>query len=137
MTILLSHIAALSGILGYLFSDKSKIHHESGFTIIFAGCIALLSVYAFSLLIRLIYPKVLFYKGSPPKEIFSKVAFDGLSELEGLKSVLFDEVDRMQDKIERMEEANNKRIALYSTALRISLLFIAVAIFMIVKTIYI
>jgi hypothetical protein len=137
MTILLSHIAALSGILGYLFSDKSKIHHENVFTIIFACCIALLSIYAFSLLFRLIYPKDIFYKGSPPKEIFSKEAFDGLSEMEGLKSVLFDEVVRMQDKIERMEKSNTQRIALYSTALRISLLFIAVAIFMIVKTIYI
>jgi len=136
MSILLSHIGALSGILGYLFSDKSKIRHENGLIVLLTCGIALLSIYAFSLLLRLIHPKDLFYKGSPPKEIFFKEVFEGLSEQEGLKSVLLNEVVRTQDKIERMEEANNKRIKLYSTTLRISLLFIAIAIFMIVKAIY-
>jgi hypothetical protein len=136
MTILLSHIAALSGILGYLFSDKSRIGHERGWAIVIICVIASLSIYTFYLLLQLIYPKVFFNRGSPPKEIFFKDVFDGLTEEEGLKSVLFDEVIRIQDRIERMEKENSKRIAPYKTALRISLLFIAIALFAIVKTIY-
>ncbi len=108
MTILLSHLTALSGILGYLFSDKSRINHERGLTIIFVCIMASLSIYAFDLLFRLIYPRILFYKGSPPKEIFFKEVFDGLSEEEGLRSILFDEVVRIQDRIERIEKENNK-----------------------------
>jgi hypothetical protein len=42
--------------------------------------------------VKLIYPKVFFNRGSPPKEIFFKDVFDGLIEEEGLKSILFDEV---------------------------------------------
>jgi hypothetical protein len=135
MAILLSHIAALSGFIGYLFSDKSKIIHENAPIIILAAGLALLSLYAFSLLVKLIYPKEVFYKGSPPKEIFFKDVFHDLSEEEGLKSVLFDEIIRMQDKIERMEEANNTRIVPYKKALKISLFFIAVVIILAVKTI--
>lgn len=134
--ILLSHITALSGILGYLFSDKSRVSHERGWIIIFICVMALLSIYTFDLLFKLLYPRILFYKGSPPKEIFFKQAFDGLSEEEGLKSILFDEVIRMQNKIERMQEENNRRIVRYKRALNISLLFISIAIITIVKTIY-
>ncbi len=98
---------------------------------------SLLSIWAFSLLRSgWIYPKVSFNRGSPPKEIFFKYVFDGLTEEEGLRSIMFDEVVRMQIKIERMEKENNKRIRPYKMALNISLIFIAFAIFMIVKTIY-
>jgi hypothetical protein len=77
--------------------------------------------------VKLIYPKVFFNRGSPPKEIFFKDVFDGLIEEEGLKSILFDEVIRIQDRIERMEWDNNIRITPYKRALQISLLFIAIA----------
>ena len=136
MAILLAHVSALSGLLGYLFSDKSKLRHEDSFTIIFACCIAVLSIYTFSLLLRLIYPKDVFFKGSPPKKIFYKEVFVGLSEEEGLKNVLFSEIERIQDKIERMRKSNIKRFFQYRTTLKISLFFIAVAIFIIVKAIY-
>jgi hypothetical protein len=136
MAILLSHISALSGLLGYLFSDKSKLRHEDGLTIAFACCIGLLSIYTFSLLFRLIYPKDVFFKGSPPKEIFFKEVFEGLSEQEGLKNILYSEIERIQDKIERMGRSNAERFVQYRTTLKISLFFIAVAIFVIVKAIY-
>lgn len=61
MAIMLAHVSALSGLLGYLFSDKSKIHHESAFSIIFACVVASLSIYTFSLLFRMIYPKDVFF----------------------------------------------------------------------------
>ena len=136
MSILLSHIAALSGLLGYAFSEKSKITHENGWTICFAILIGVLSIYAFSLLFQLIYPKDVFFKGSPPREIFFKETFEGLSEIEGLKSLLYNEMERIQDKIARLATSNKKRFYQYRTTLKISLFFIAVAIFIIVKTMF-
>jgi hypothetical protein len=136
MSILLSYIAALSGLLGYVFSDRSKIAHSSNWIIFFSFLIAILSIFSFTLLFQLIYPKDVFYKGSPPKEIFYKEVFDGLSEAEGLKNVLFSEIERIQDKIDRMIKSNKTRFAQYRTTLKISLLFVAIAIFIIVKAIY-
>lgn len=136
MSILLSYIAALSGLLGYAFSEKSKITHGSGWIICFSILIAILSIYAFTLLFQLIYPKDVFYKGSPPKEIFFKEVFTGLSEEEGLKNVLYSEIERIQDKIERMGKSNRKRFSQYRRTLKISLLLVAIAIFIIVRAIY-
>ncbi|HMH20409.1 MAG TPA: hypothetical protein VK563_01475 [Puia sp.] len=136
MTVLLCHIAALSGILGYVFSEKSRITHERGLTIVLAILIASLSIYVFSLLLKLIYPKNVFFKGSPPKEIFFKEVFEGWTEQEGLKNILLNEVERIQDKIERLEESNKKRFSRYRRTLKISLFFIIIAILIIVKTIY-
>ena len=62
--------------------------------------------------------------------------FEGLSEEEGLKSILFDEVIRMQKKIETMEAENIKRIFPYRRSLKVSLFFIVVIIVLIVKIIY-
>jgi len=136
MTILLSHVTALSGVLGYVFSERSRINHERGWAIVSICIMALLSIYTFNLLFRLIYLKILFFKGSPPKDIFFKEVFEGLSEEEGLKSILFDEVIRMQKKIETMEVENIKRIVPYRRALKVSLFFIVVIIVLIVKIIY-
>jgi hypothetical protein len=136
MSILLSYIAALSGLLGYAFSEKSKITHGNGWIICFSIGIAMLSTYSFTLLFQLIYPKDVFYKGSPPEEIFYQEIFNGRSAEEGHKNVLFNEVERIQDKIGRMITSNDKRSAQYRRTLKISLLLVAIAIFMIVRTIY-
>ncbi|MBN9381568.1 MAG: hypothetical protein J0H74_12425 [Chitinophagaceae bacterium] len=136
MSILLSYIAALSGLLGYAFSEKSKITHGSGWIICFSICIAILSIYSFTLLFQLIYPKGVFYKGSPPKQIFYNEVFTDLSAEEGHKNVLYNEIERMQDRIERMVISNAKRSAQYRRTLKISLLLIAIAIFIIVRAIY-
>lgn len=136
MSILLSYIAALSGLLGYAFSEKSKITHGSGWIICFSICIAILSIYSFTLLFQLIYPKGIFYKGSPPKQIFYNEVFTELSPEEGHKNILYNEIERMQDRIERMVISNAKRSAQYRRMLKISLLLIAIAIFTIVRAIY-
>jgi hypothetical protein len=62
----------------------------------FAVCIALLSIYSFTLLFQLIYPKELFYKGSPPEEIFYQEIFKDRAAEEGYKNVLYNEIERMQ-----------------------------------------
>jgi hypothetical protein len=136
MSILLSYIAALSGLLGYAFSEKSKITHGHGWIICFSICIALLSIYSFTLLFQLIYPKEVFYKGSPPEEIFYQEIFKDRAAEEGYKNVLYNEIERIQDKIERMLKSNDKRSAQYRRTLKISLLLIAIAIFIIVRAIY-
>jgi len=136
MSILLSYIAALSGLLGYAFSEKSKITHGSGWIICFSICIAILSVYSFMLLFQLIYPKEVFYKGSPPKDIFYQDVFEDLSAEEGHKNVLYSEIERVQDKILRMVKSNSRRSVQYRRTLKISLLLIAIAIFIIVRAIY-
>jgi hypothetical protein len=136
MSILLSHVAALSGLLGYAFSEKSKITHGNGWAICFAVVVGILSIYSFTLLFQLIYPKDVFFQGSPPKEIFYKDVFQGLSEEEGLKNLLYNEIERIQDKIEGMDLSNKKRFTQYRRMLKISLVFIAIAIFTIVRAIY-
>jgi hypothetical protein len=136
MSILLSYVVALSGLLGYAFSEKSKIAHGNGWLICFSVCVAILSIYSFTLLFQLIYPKDVFLKGSPPREIFYKEVFTGLIAEESYKNLLFSEVERIQDKIERMETSNQKRSTQYRRALKISLLLIAIAIFIIVRAIY-
>ena len=59
-----------------------------------------------------------------------------MSEQEGLKNVLFSEIERIQDKVERMIQSNRKRFAQYRTTLKISLLLVATAVFIIVRAIY-
>lgn len=134
MTILLSYIALLSAILGYIFSTKLSGKNDA-FTILVVIMIAALSAYVFSLLFKLILPKDVFYKGSPPKETFFKEVFEGLTPEEGYKSLLYNELERIQDKIERMEDSNKRRCDNYKKMLKISLLFIAITIFIIVKNI--
>jgi hypothetical protein len=136
MSILLSYIAALSGLLGYAFSEKSKITHGNGWIICFSVCIAVLSTYAFTLLFRLIYPKEVFYKGSHPKDIFYQDVFENLSSEEGYKNVLYSEIERIQDKILKMVKSNVERSIQYRRTLKISLMLVAVAIFIIVRAIY-
>jgi len=136
MSILLSYVVALSGLLGYAFSEKSKITHGNGWLICFSICIALLSIYSFMLLFQLIYPKNAFFKGSPPEEIFYQEIFKDRAEEEGYKNVLYNEIERIQDKIERIGNSNGKRFAQYRRTLKISLMLIAIAIFIIVRAIY-
>lgn len=136
MTILLSYIAALSGLLGYAFSEQSKIAHGNAWIICFSICIAVLSIYSFTLLFKLIYPKEVFYKGSHPKDIFYKDVFENLSTEEGYKNVLYSEIERIQDKILKMVNSNAVRSVRYRRTLKISLVLIAVAIFIIVRAIY-
>jgi len=136
MTILLCYIATLSGLSGYVFSEKFSITHETDLTIILAILIAPLSIYAFSLLFKLIYPRDVFFKGSPPKEILFKEIFEGMTEQEGLKNILLNEIERIQDKIEKLGKSNKKRFSQYRRTLKISLFFIAIVIFIIVQTVY-
>ena len=135
MTILLSYIVALSGLMGYINSDKFRIHSDL-LTIIIITILAILSIYVFGLLFRLISSKGVFYKGSPPIEIFYREVFEGLSDESGFKSILYNEVERIQNKIDWMKKLNDERLVLYGTTLKFSLFFVAVAIFTMAKTIY-
>lgn len=54
---------------------------------------SILSIYSFTLLFQLIYPKDVFYKGSPPKEIFYNDVFNGQMPDEGLKNIMYGEIE--------------------------------------------
>jgi hypothetical protein len=60
-----------------------------------------------------------------------------LDDWAGFKNLLYNEVERIQDKINLVKKLNDARIKQYINTLKISLFFIAAAIFTIVKTIYI
>jgi len=96
----------------------------------------MLSAYSFTLLFQLIYPKTIFFKGSPSKEIFYQEVFNGLTSEESYKNVMYNEIERIQDKIDKMEASNKKRSAQYRRTLKISLLLVAISIFVIVRAIY-
>jgi hypothetical protein len=136
MSILLSYIVALSGLLGYAFSEKSKMAHGSGWIIFFSICMAILSIYSFTLLFQLIYPTTVFFRGSPSKEIFYQEVFNDLSAEDSYKNVLYNEIERIQDKIDKMEASNKKRAGQYRRTLRISLFLVAISLFVIVRAIY-
>lgn len=132
MTILLTYLTVLSGLFGYVFSEKFVLNH-SFLTALLVCIIALVSIYAFTLLFNLILPKKIYARGSPPKETFVKYILDGRSPEEGLKSVMFNEVERLQDKIERIHVINKKRRIQYRSVLKVSLIYIALTIFTMVK----
>jgi len=77
-----------------------------------------------------------FLRAAPPKEILFKEIFEGMTEQEGLKNILLNEIERIQDKIEKLGESNKKRFSQYRRTLKISLFFIAIVIFIIVQTVY-
>jgi|RhiMetdeSRZDD1v2_1073273.scaffolds.fasta_scaffold13958_5 hypothetical protein len=134
MTLLLTYLTVLSSLFGYIFSEKFKIPY-SIITVLIALILAVFALYVFTLLLALIIPKNLYYKGSPPREIFFKEVFEDLTSDQGLKNLLCNEAERIQDKIERISLLNKKRGGQYKSTLQLSLIFIAIAIFTIVKTI--
>jgi hypothetical protein len=132
MTILLTYLTVLSGLFGFVFSEKFVLNHSLLSTFLICT-IALVSIYAFTLLLNLILPRKIYLMGSPPKETFAKYLFDGLSPEYGLKSVMFNEVERIQDKIERIYSINLRRSSQYRSVLKVSLIYIALTIFTMVK----
>jgi hypothetical protein len=135
MKILLVYVTTLPGLAGYIFSG-----HKSfilGFTTIIAVSVAaLFAIYIFTLLISLIAPGSIFYKGSQPKDIFKEEIFINHDSQMALKILLFVEINRIQDKIERIQTNNKKRINQYRSVLRVSLILVAVLVFALVKRIF-
>jgi hypothetical protein len=135
MATLLSYLTALSGLIGYIFSGHFKLNNTI-LTYTVVCLLAIYSIYVFTLLFALVLPKNQQFKGSPPKEILYKGVFEGLTTEEGVKILMCNEVERIQDKIERVHVLNKKRSGQYRSALKISLIYIAITIFTLVKMLF-
>lgn len=135
MKILLVYITALPGLAGYIFSDQ-RIFNLDFISIIVVSVITLFAIYIFTLLISLIAPGSIFYKGSQPKDIFKEEIFINHDSQMALKILLFVEINRIQDKIERIQTNNKKRINQYRSVLRVSLILVAVLVFALAKRIF-
>lgn len=135
MKVLMVYVTALPGLAGYIFSDHKNFSRDF-ITIVVVGIIAFFAIYIFTLLISLIAPGRLFLKGSEPKDIFKAEIFIKPDPQTGFKKLLFIEIHRIQDKIERIQTNNKKRINQYKSVLRVSLILVAVLVFALVKLIF-
>lgn len=128
MTLLLSYFAIFSGILGFIFSASNK--SEIDFLTILESCVlAIFPFYIFTLLFALIASRYNAYKGSPPKEIFRQQYLQSHDSEDWLKILHYYEMERIQDKIERIQAINIKRVGQFRAVLRVSLLFVALFVF--------
>lgn len=132
MKVLLVYITVLPGLSGYIYSEHKNFNRDF-ITMVAVGLIAIFAIYIFTLLISLIAPGRLFFKGSEPRDIFIEDIFIKLDAQSGFKHLLLFEIERIQDKIERIQTNNKKRINQYKSVLRVSLVLVAVLVFALVK----
>jgi hypothetical protein len=135
MKILLIYVTVLPGLAGYIFSDQRRFNLDF-ITIIVVSVIAIFATYIFTLLISLIAPGRLFSKGSQPKDIFKEEIFIDHDSQTAFKNLLFNEIERIQLKIERIQTNNKKRINQYKSVLQASLILVALLVFALVKRIF-
>lgn len=135
ISLLLAYIPIFSAILGYIFSERNK--SNSDFVTIMGLCLlSVFSVYIFTLLFALIASRRVWYKGSPPREIFRQHLFEGIPAEHWLKIIMLNEVRRIQNKIERIQSANVKSTGQFRAVLRVSLLFVFVFVFALFRRIF-
>jgi hypothetical protein len=135
MKVLLVYVTGVPGISGYIFSGTKNFQLDliSAFGV---GIFALFAIYIFTLLISLIAPERILQKGSEPKVTFQREIFLANDSQIAFKNLLFNEIDRIQDKIERIQTNNKKRVSRYKSVLRASLILVAVLVFALVKKLF-
>lgn len=132
MKVLLVYITVLPGLAGYIYAEHKSFNRDF-ITIIVVGLISVFAIYIFTLLISLIAPGRLFFKGSRPKDIFKEEIFIKHDAQTAFKNLILLEIENIQEKIERIQTNNNKRINQYKSVLRVSLILVAVLVFALVK----
>lgn len=135
MKVLLVYITALPGLAGYIYSEHKNFDRDF-ITIFVVGLIAIFAIYIFTILISLIAPARIFFKGSKPQDIFKEETFIKYDPQTGFKNLLLTEIVRIQNKIERIQTNNKKRINQYKSVLRVLLILVAVLVFALVKKIF-
>jgi hypothetical protein len=134
MALLLSYFAIFSGIIGFMFSESNRSGSDI-LTIVSIGILAIFSFFIFTLLFALIASRHIAYKGSPPKEIFRQEIFQHYDPEDWFKILLYIEVARIQQKIERILALNIKRMGQLRAVLKVSLLVVALFVFALVRRI--
>ena len=132
MNILLSYVAALSGLASYIFTEHTE-GNRGVFAVIVVVITVIFSIYVFTLLFAIISTKRKYFKGSTPKEIFKADVFMDHTPLIGHKKLLANEIERIEDKIQRIGSLNRKHINQYKSILRVSLILVAMFIFAVCK----
>lgn len=132
MNMLLSYVAALSGLAGYVFTEQGH-DNRSVLAIVVVTIAAIFSIYVFTLLFAMISTTQKYYKGSIPQEIFYLDVFEGRTPISGYKNLLGNEIERIEDKIQRIGSLNRKHTNRYKSILRVSLILVAVFIFAVFK----
>lgn len=122
MTILVAYIAIFSGIIGFIFSERNKAGFDF-LTIIGICLLAIFSIFIFTLLFALIASKYIAYKGSSPKEILRQEILQHELPEVWFKAFLYEEISRIQDKIENIQALNRKRREQFRAILKVSLIF--------------
>jgi hypothetical protein len=135
MKVLMVYVTALPGLAGYIYSENRNFSLDF-ITILIILALAAFAIYIFTLLISLIAPERIFFKGSNPKDILKEENFEKFDPNTGFKNLLLNEIKRIQDKIERKQTNNKKRIDRYKSVMRVSLILVAVLVFALVKEIF-
>jgi hypothetical protein len=132
MKILFSYVAALSGLAGFVFSDHEE-GKQSVLSIIIVCIAVIFSIYVFTLLFAIISRTPKYFKGSKPSEIFYSEIFRDRNPMCAYKLLLGNEIERIEDKIQRIGSENRKHTSRYKSILRVSLILIALFIFAVFK----
>jgi hypothetical protein len=132
MKILFSYVAALSALAGYVFTQHNT-PTQGYFTFFLVSIVVIFSIYVFTLLFAIISKRPKYYKGSAPEEIFYSELFRNKTPVVGYKLLLANEIERIDDKIQRIGSINKKRRSQYRSILKISLIIVALFIFAVFK----
>lgn len=130
MQALLVYITTLSSITSIILSPNHPSEIFELKTLLITSLAT--GLFGITLLIKLLRPKEVFYKGSSPKETFTQSANNNLVGDEFEQNFFYDEIVRYQKKIETLDKNNRSRIELYNYVLTISILLIGASIFLII-----
>lgn len=130
MQTLLIYITTLSSIGGILLSQNHQQEVVSSRALLIVASIG--GMAGMLILIKLLKPKEVFYKGSAPIETFNQSAYENLTNDEFEQNFYYDEIVRYQTKIDKLDSNNRSRILLYSYVLSISMMLIGITIFLII-----
>jgi hypothetical protein len=122
-------VLAISGFVGYNF----KINPGAGW-IVFLTFIFLIDMF---LLVKLMFPKGVIFKGSPPKEMFRDYLDNpNYTQDEKVLIVYYHELRRYQESIDKMNRKNEQRQWYYGSALIFTALLTILAAGAIISTIF-
>jgi len=122
-------VAAIAGFLGYNFKANPNI----ACTII----LCILFLLDFICLIKLMFPKGVIFKGSPPIEIFNEYLDNPIyTQEEKITIVYYHELIRYQERIDWMNSKNNERHCYYGVALILTILVSVLTAGIILSTIF-
>lgn len=100
-------------------------------------CLAILHLCNFVCLIKLLFPKEIILRGSPPNEILIEYFDDNsLTDTEKVSLAYYQEFVRYQERIDKMQFNISKRQELYKVSLIFTIINTAASVGVVIATIY-